>query len=54
MGYDQALRYYWFADRFGWTPQQVDTAPALLTARLMTIGEVRDDVAAAKQHSELG
>ena len=35
------------ADRFGWTPLQVDEQPAVLLDWLLAIGEVVDEVKAS-------
>lgn len=39
-----AARYYWFANRFGWTPQQVDAQPVWLTDRLPAVAEIADQI----------
>jgi hypothetical protein len=46
------LGYYWFADRFGWTKQQVDTQPVLHLRRLMTIGDASAEVQREQQERE--
>jgi hypothetical protein len=46
---DKTLTYWYFADRFGWTPAQVDDLPVAYSDRLMVVGEVRDAVVAEKQ-----
>lgn len=40
--------YFFFAERFGWTPDQVDDMPAWLRDRLATVGAVHDEVAEEK------
>jgi hypothetical protein len=39
-GLDRALRYWAFADRFGWTMQEVDAQPAAHLRRLLVIEDV--------------
>lgn len=41
--------YYFFADRFGWTKQQVDNQPHWYTTRLPVVAEIADEVQAEKQ-----
>jgi hypothetical protein len=46
---DEALYYFLFADTFGWTPEQVDDQSTLRIERMLTIFEVRAEVAAARR-----
>lgn len=39
---DDAWDYYWYADRFGWTPEQVDALPAWLDVPFAVIGREVD------------
>lgn len=43
---EDAAGYWWFAERFGWTPDQVDELPAWLAARLPTVAAVNDEIQA--------
>jgi hypothetical protein len=45
---DNEWTYYLLADRFGWTPDQVDQQPARLVSMLLAIGNVVDEVKAEK------
>lgn len=51
---DRAVDYYWWADRFGWTPDQVDAQPYLRRERIRTVAEVVDEVRRDKDRSERG
>ena len=48
---DEAMPYFWAAERFGWTPDQVDKCPQWLFARLPTVAAVHDEVVAEKQRA---
>lgn len=48
---DVAWEYYLLAERFGWTPQQVDAQPAGLVQQLLAIGSVVDEVKADAYNS---
>ena len=39
-------RYFYFAERFGWTPAEIDEQPAQLLDWLQAIGDVVDQVKA--------
>lgn len=39
-------RYFYFAERFGWTPDEVDRQPAVLLDWLQAIGGVVDEIKA--------
>ena len=45
--------YWWFADRFGWTPSQVDEQSAVVLDRLrevsLTVEEWRNEQAEAER-----
>lgn len=43
---DEAFKYFLLAERFGWTPSQVDEQPAGLVDLLVGIGDVVDEVRA--------
>jgi hypothetical protein len=45
---DEEWGYYLMADRFGWTPSQVDELPAYLHDWLLVIGKTVDEVKAEK------
>jgi len=49
---DEAATYFMFADRFGWTPDQVDELPAVLADRMLVIAQVRDEVQAEASRSK--
>lgn len=46
---EEAAGYYFFADRFNWTPDQVDDAPAWLIARLPGVAVIRDEIEQERQ-----
>jgi hypothetical protein len=41
---DDQYRYFLLAERFGWTPSQVDNEPAVMLDWLLAIGNVVDEV----------
>lgn len=41
--WDEAFEYFWWAERFGWTPDQVDTLPVGLHARIPLVAKEVDD-----------
>jgi hypothetical protein len=41
---DKQYRYFLLAERFGWTPSQVDNEPAVMLDWLLAIGNVVDEV----------
>lgn len=41
---EEAADYWWYAERFGWTPDVVDELPQWLAARLHTVAAVNDEV----------
>jgi hypothetical protein len=45
---DREYKYFLFADRFGWTPLQVDEQPAELLDWLIAIAGVVEEVKAEK------
>lgn len=47
--HQEAAWYGWFADRFGWTADQVDAQPRWYTARLVGVMSVFDEVRAEQQ-----
>ena len=46
---DEALRYFYFADQFGWTPTQVDAEPILIIDRLLVAARLKGEVEAERQ-----
>lgn len=47
---EEAGAYFFFAERFGWTPRQVDEeVPAYLHSRLPTVAAVTDEIAQERQ-----
>jgi len=46
---DQEYFYYLAAEKFGWTPTQVDNQPAYLMDWLISIAQAVDEVKAKKQ-----
>ena len=48
---DQAATYFLFANRFGWTPEQVDSSPAVIIDRLQVIAQLWDEHQASQQRS---
>jgi hypothetical protein len=49
---EEAARYFWYATKFGWTPDQVDNMPGWLTDRIATVAAVSDEVEADKQKAK--
>jgi hypothetical protein len=45
---DREWRYFVLAEKFGWTPQQVDEQPAALLDWLIAIAGVKSEVEAEK------
>jgi hypothetical protein len=43
---DEQYRYFLLAERFGWTPTQVDNEPAVTLDWLLAIGNIVDEVKA--------
>lgn len=41
---EEAAGYFFFAERFHWTPEQVDAAPAWLTCRLPGVAVITDEI----------
>lgn len=41
----EVVDYGWYADRHGWTPEQVDRLPAFFDARYPEFVKVRDEMA---------
>lgn len=52
--HDEALYYYQFADAFGWLPNQVDEAPAMLIDRMLLIRAAHREVQAEQQRANRG
>lgn len=46
---EKTAHYGWFAERYGWTQQQVDAQRSWYTDRLPAYAEIVDEVAAEKQ-----
>lgn len=46
---DEQFYYFQFANRFGWTPDQVDDLPAATAEWLLAIGSVVDRVQAERE-----
>jgi hypothetical protein len=50
---EEAAVYLGYADRYNWTPDQVDALPAWLDTHLPTLGEMLDDLReAARKRAE--
>ena len=45
---DDEYRYFAFADRFGWTPNQVDEQPGYLLDWMLAIAALNEEVKAEK------
>ena len=41
---DEEWEYYLLAERFGWTPKQVDEQPARLVQMLIAVGNIVEEV----------
>jgi hypothetical protein len=48
MLWDRTAHYGWFAERYHWTPTQVDALPIWYVRRLPGYAAVNDEVAADK------
>lgn len=46
---EAAAQYFWYADRFGWLPTEVEELPAWLRDRLPTVAAVHDEIKAEKE-----
>lgn len=46
-----AARYFFFAERFHWTPEQVDNMPAWLLDRLPAVAAIHDEIAEDRQRA---
>lgn len=42
---EAAATYFWFADRFDWTPDTVDNLPVWLKERLPAVASIHDELA---------
>lgn len=51
---EETAHYHWFAERYGWTPDQVDGLPAKHKDRFPVVAAVFDEVAEerAKQNAK--
>jgi cytochrome bd-type quinol oxidase subunit 1 len=41
---DRAITYFWYAEKFGWTIDEVDRQPTILLQRMLVVGRVRDEL----------
>lgn len=46
---EQAASYFFFAERFGWTPAEVDELPAYLASRMPGVAVVTDEIKAERE-----
>jgi hypothetical protein len=46
--------YFQLAERFGWTPAQVDEQPGYLLDWLLAIGSLKDEITAERKESANG
>lgn len=44
-------QYFWFADRFGWLPEQVDEQPLWVVDRLPAVAKIHDEVTRERQEA---
>jgi hypothetical protein len=51
---EDAASYFWYADRFGWTPAQVDAMPAWLDSHLPTVAGAYDELRQQMQEEQQG
>lgn len=49
--YEDAVSYFWFAERWHWTPEQVDNAPQWLVDRLPGVAAVVDEIEEDRQRA---
>lgn len=52
--YERTMHYLWFADRFGWTPEQVDDQPQWFLSRAAEVAAVLDEVRAENAEAARG
>lgn len=45
---EETAHYHWYAERYGWTPAEVDDLPAKYRDRFPTVAAVFDEVAEEK------
>lgn len=50
--YEETLQYFFFAERFGWTPQQTDDCPLRIIDRLPGVAQMQDEVEAERQREQ--
>lgn len=48
---EDAATYFFFAERFHWTPDQVDAAPAYLRDRLPAVAVIKDTIDRERQEA---
>lgn len=48
---ERTADYGWFAERYGWTKQQVDAQPYWYRSRLPEYAQIFDEVKAEKQEA---
>lgn len=48
---EEAATYFFFAERFGWTPDEVNAAPAYLTSRLPAVAAITDEIKRAREEA---
>lgn len=51
--WERVAWYAWYADRYHWTPAQVDDLPAWYMHRLPAVQAIFDEVAAEKQRAAM-
>lgn len=44
-----AVDYIWYAERYHWTPEQVDNLPWLMQDRMLAVAVMRDEIAREKR-----
>jgi len=49
--YEDAVSYYWFAQRWNWTPDQVDECPQWLVDRLPGVAAIADEIEEDKRRA---
>ena len=47
--WEAAAQYFWWAERFGWTPAQVDMLPLMVRDRMPGVARMYDEVQEERQ-----
>lgn len=50
--YEETWQYFFFAERFGWTPEETDNCPLRIVDRLPGVAQMYDEVEADRQREQ--